>query len=182
MAIRLLVGRFETRRAKRYGTVLRPLRSASSRALRGANAAARQPAYSLLHSAAHINLAARRARRTREAMLRGFGTATNATLKELLASDTDGAEDPGDGDDVDAFVRAASPLFGASDEPWTHESIKPPATPPRSPERRHRHRLVPADAAELSRARRDGDGRFTTHARRVPSKPAVSTHELHGRD
>ena len=67
-------------------------------------------------------------------MLRGFGTATNATLKELLASDTDGAEDPGDGDDVDAFVRAASPLFGASDEPWTHESIKPPATPPRSPD------------------------------------------------
>ena len=68
-------------------------------------------------------------------MLRGFGTATNATLKELLASDTDQAEDPGaDGDDVDAFVRAASPLFGASDEPWTHESIKPPATPPRSPE------------------------------------------------
>ena len=64
-------------------------------------------------------------------MLRGFGTATNATLKELLASDTDGAEDPGDGDDVDAFVRAASPLFGASDEPWTHESIKPPVTPPR---------------------------------------------------
>ena len=41
-------------------------------------------------------------------MLRGFGTATNATLKELLASDTDGAEDPGaEGDDVDAFVRAA---------------------------------------------------------------------------
>ena len=68
-------------------------------------------------------------------MLRGFGTATNAPLKELLASDTDQAEDPGaDGDDVDAFVRAASPLFGASDEPWTHESIKPPATPPRSPE------------------------------------------------
>ena len=67
-------------------------------------------------------------------MLRGFGTATNATLKELLASDTDGAEDPGDGDDVDAFVRAASPLFGASEEPWTHESIKPPATPPRSPD------------------------------------------------
>jgi hypothetical protein len=67
-------------------------------------------------------------------MLRGFGTATNATLKELLASDTDGAEDPKDADDVDAFVRAASPLFGASDEPWTHESIKPPATPPRSPE------------------------------------------------
>ena len=48
-------------------------------------------------------------------MLRGFGTATNATLKELLASDTDQAEDPGDGDDVDAFVRAASPLFGASE-------------------------------------------------------------------
>ena len=79
-------------------------------------------------AAAHVKRAAR------EAMLRGFGTATNATLKELLASDTDGAEDPGDGDDVDAFVRAASPLFGASDEPWTHESIKPPATPPRSPE------------------------------------------------
>ena len=39
-------------------------------------------------------------------MLRGFGTATNATLKELLASDTDGAEDPGDGDDVDARVPA----------------------------------------------------------------------------
>ena len=37
-------------------------------------------------------------------------------------------------DDVDAFVRAASPLFGASEEPWTHESIKPPATPPRSPD------------------------------------------------
>ena len=67
-------------------------------------------------------------------MLRGFGTATNATLKELLASDTDQAEDPGDGDDVDAFVRAASPLFDASEEPWTHESIKPPATPPRSPD------------------------------------------------
>ena len=41
---------------------------------------------------------------------------------------------------------------------------------------------VPTDAAELSRKSRDGDGRFTTHARRVPSKPAVSTHELHGRD
>ena len=42
-------------------------------------------------------------------MLRGFGTATNATLKELLASDTDQAEDPGaDGDDVDAMEGGAT--------------------------------------------------------------------------
>ena len=80
-------------------------------------------------------------------MLRGFAMNTNATLQELLASDTDNAEDPGtDSKDVEAFVRAASPLFGASGEdgaPWTHETIRPPegaatpaspATPPRSPE------------------------------------------------
>ena len=122
--------------------------------------------------------------RISEAMLRGFGTATNATLKELLASDTDQAEDPGaDGDDVDAFVRAASPLFGASDEPWTHESIKPPATPPRSPEGDGTDTdPLPTDAAELSRARRDGDGGAAAYVGCVASKPAVSPHELHGRN